>query len=56
MKFKKYPSLTNHYAIAKAGQFNLNQEYVSTEKIHGANISIVIDNLRESWRSGYYVL
>lgn len=44
MKFKKYPSLTNHYAIAKAGQFNLNQEYVSTEKIHGANISIVIDN------------
>jgi Rnl2 family RNA ligase len=44
MKFKKYPSLTNHYAIGKAGQFDLTQEYVSTEKIHGANISIVIDN------------
>ena len=44
MKFYKYPSLTNHYVARKQSFIDLEDEYVSTEKIHGSNISIIIDN------------
>lgn len=44
MQFIKYPSLTNHYTVHKANFINPNNQYVSTEKIHGSNVSIVIDN------------
>lgn len=43
MQFIKYPSLTNHYAILNKKYINLENEYVATEKIHGANITIAID-------------
>lgn len=43
MKFIKYPSLTNHYAVQTKRCVNLNKEYVATEKIHGSNISIIVD-------------
>ena len=43
MKFIKYPSLTNHYAVQTKRCINLNKEYVATEKIHGSNISIIVD-------------
>lgn len=43
MQFIKYPSLTNHYAILNKKYINLETEYVATEKIHGANITIAID-------------
>ena len=44
MKFIKYPSLTNHYVARKQSFIDMEDEYVSTEKIHGSNISIIIDN------------
>lgn len=44
MQFIKYPSLTNHYIVHKAKFINPNEQYVSTEKIHGANVSIIVDN------------
>ena len=44
MQFIKYPSLTNHYVVHKANFINPDNQYVSTEKIHGSNVSIVIDN------------
>ena len=44
MKFIKYPSLTNHYIARKQSFIDMEDEYVSTEKIHGSNISIIIDN------------
>ena len=43
MQFIKYPSLTNHYAILNKKYINLENEYIATEKIHGANITIAID-------------
>lgn len=43
MKFIKYPSLTNHYAVQTKRCIDLNKEYVATEKIHGSNISIIVD-------------
>ena len=42
MHFIKYPSLTNHYAILNKKYINLENEYIATEKIHGANITIAI--------------
>lgn len=44
MKFIKYPSLTNHYVARKQKFINLDDDYVSTEKIHGSNVSLIIDN------------
>lgn len=46
MNIIKYPSLTNHYSLAqiKDREQLFNVEYIATEKIHGANISIVVDN------------
>ena len=44
MEFIKYPSLTNHHVIAKKHYLNPHANYIATEKIHGANISIVVDN------------
>lgn len=46
MKFIKYPSLTNHYAVQSKRCIDLNKEYVATEKIHGSNISIIVDKER----------
>lgn len=46
MKFIKYPSLTNHYAVQTKRCIDLNKEYVATEKIHGSNISIIVDKDR----------
>lgn len=44
MKFIKYPSLTNHYVARKQRFINFDDDYVSTEKIHGSNVSIIVDN------------
>lgn len=44
MQFIKYPSLTNHYVARKQRFINFEDDYVSTEKIHGSNVSIIIDN------------
>lgn len=46
MNIIKYPSLTNHYSLTqiKDREQLFNVEYIATEKIHGANISIVVDN------------
>lgn len=46
MNIIKYPSLTNHYSLAqiKDREQLFDVEYIATEKIHGANISIVVDN------------
>ena len=44
MQFIKYPSLTNHYVARKQRFINFDDEYVSTEKIHGSNVSIIVDN------------
>ena len=44
MKFIKYPSLTNHYVARKQKFINLDDDYISTEKIHGSNVSLIIDN------------
>ena len=44
MQFIKYPSLTNHYVARKQRFINFNDEYVSTEKIHGSNVSVITDN------------
>lgn len=46
MKFIKYPSLTNHYAVQTKRCIDLNKEYIATEKIHGSNISIIVDKDR----------
>ena len=45
MKFLKYPSLTNHYVVPKSNFLTnlLDKTFYSTEKIHGANISIIVD-------------
>lgn len=58
MNFLKYPSLTNHYAIGKEKRIieACNDPWYSTEKIHGANISIVLDqegNVNFAKRSGF---
>lgn len=45
MQFIKYPSLTNHYVADKQKYINFEDEYVSTEKIHGSNVSVIVDNL-----------
>lgn len=44
-KFFKYPSLTNDYAIGKVKAITgqLDEPWYSTEKIHGANASILMD-------------
>ena len=44
MQFIKYPSLTNHYVARKQRFINFEDDYVSTEKIHGSNISVIVDN------------
>lgn len=60
IKFIKYPSITNHYAIGKSTflREQLNKDYIVTEKIHGRNISLIMDN-RGSWdiasRNGFFV-
>ncbi|EHR33458.1 Rnl2 family RNA ligase [Helcococcus kunzii ATCC 51366] len=49
MKFTRYPSLTNHYAIGKTRDLigKLDDEYYATEKNHGTNIQLTVDkNLR----------
>lgn len=58
MKFIKYPSLTNHYAIMKnRAIFTIIEKEVGvSEKLHGANISIVFDkdgNVDYAKRSGF---
>lgn len=42
--FRKYPSLTNHYAIGKSYQIlnHLDDYFYKTEKIHGANTSYIL--------------
>jgi hypothetical protein len=45
MQFIKYPSLTNHYVADKQKYINFEDEYVATEKIHGSNVSVIVDNL-----------
>lgn len=44
LEFFKYPSLVNHYAIGKERRIieKLDDLWYSTEKIHGANASVVI--------------
>lgn len=46
MNVIKYPSLTNHYSLAqiKDREQLFEVDYVATEKIHGANVSIIVDN------------
>ena len=46
MNIIKYPSLTNHYSLAqiKDREQLFDVKYIATEKIHGANVSIVVDN------------
>lgn len=44
MQFIKYPSLTNHYIARRQKFINFDDDYVSTEKIHGSNVSIMVDN------------
>lgn len=44
MQFIKYPSLTNHYTARRQKFINFDDDYVSTEKIHGSNVSIIVDN------------
>ena len=45
MNFLRYPSLVNHYAVAKERRIvSLHEkEWIATEKIHGSNASIVLD-------------
>lgn len=43
MKFIKYPSLTNHYVARQKRFVHFEDEYVSTEKINGSNVSILVD-------------
>lgn len=45
MKFLKYPSLTNHFAVQgnKTLKKTMNELYYSTEKLDGANINVTID-------------
>lgn len=47
LHFYKYPSLVNHYAIGKERRIleKLDSTWYSTEKIHGANASVVVDRL-----------
>ena len=45
MQFIKYPSLTNHYVADKQKYINFEDEYVATEKIHGSNVSVIVNNL-----------
>lgn len=49
MNFFKYPSLTSHYAIGKDKRISnmYDDNWFSTEKIHGANVSIVVDKFGE---------
>ena len=46
MNVIKYPSLTNHYSLAqiKDREQLFEVDYVATEKIHGANVSIIVDS------------
>lgn len=37
MQFIKYPSLTNHYTARRQKFIHFDDDYVSTEKIHGSN-------------------
>ena len=43
--FFKYPSLVNHYAIGRENRIvqRLDDLWIATEKIHGANASYIID-------------
>lgn len=43
--FFKYPSLVNHYAIGRENRIvqRLDELWIATEKIHGANASYIID-------------
>lgn len=36
--------LTFHYVARKQKFINFDDDYVSTEKIHGSNVSIIVDN------------
>lgn len=46
MNIIKYPSLTNHYSLAQIKDHEqlCEVDYVATEKIHGANVSVIVDN------------
>lgn len=46
MNITKYPSLTNHYSLGqiKDREQLFEVDYVATEKIHGANVSVIVDN------------
>lgn len=44
MQFIKYPSLTNHYTARRQKFINFDDDYVATEKIHGSNVSLMVDN------------
>lgn len=60
LNFIKYPSITNHYAIGKSTflREQLDMDYVITEKIHGRNISLIMDN-SGNWdiasRNGFFI-
>lgn len=62
MNFLKYPSLTNHYALGKDRRipYVYDDVWYATEKIHGANISIVTAKGTEgvglAKRSGFLTL
>lgn len=62
MNFLKYPSLTNHYALGKDRRipYVYDDVWYATEKIHGANISIVsakdIEEVGLAKRSGFLTL
>ena len=62
MNFLKYPSLTNHYALGKDRRipYVYDDVWYATEKIHGANISIVAAKDTEevglAKRSGFLTL
>lgn len=46
MNIIKYPSLTNHYSLGqiKDREQLFEVDYVATEKIHGTNVSVIVDN------------
>lgn len=62
MNFLKYPSLKNHYVLGKSRRilYAYNDVWYSTEKIHGANISIIVskdtDKVGLAKRSGFITI
>ena len=55
--FFKYPSLVNHYAIGRENRIvqRLDELWIATEKIHGANASYIIDKEGNKKYSEYVI-